>query len=104
MRTRRLVMILAVVAMVMGVMAPASAGDPKCSGFDFGGSMDSGWANHANHIIEQYILGLGLDTVDWNPSDDLDGGQVDSATVVAFAGTAGKGHLAAGDPPGASFC
>ncbi len=103
MRKRRLVMMLVVVAMVIGVMTPAAMAAPKCAD-DF---LGAGWDNHANHIIEQYLLGLGdpgVNAVDMPPNEELGGGQLDPATVIAFAGAAGRGHLAGGFPPGASFC
>ena len=52
MRKRRLVMILAVVAMVMGAMAPASAGGTACAGWN-----GTGWANHGSHITGDYVGG-----------------------------------------------
>ncbi len=77
MRRRRLIIMLAVVAMMMGAMAPASASDAAC----VDGGPTSDWDNHGSHILDQYIGG-----------DD---------------GNAGGGkpaHFGPGATPGATFC
>ena len=97
---RRVVVAAVIAAMLVLGLAPAAmAGEPTCAGLG-----ETGWENHGTHIIEQYIIDGDFDALTGNPSDELGGGQVDSTKVVANAGKAGKGHLAAGVAPGASFC
>ena len=77
---RRLVIMLAVVAMMMGAMAPASAGDAAC--VDGGIFAATDWVNHGSHIAGA-------------------GGYVDTF------GSAGGGlpaHFDGGVSPGATFC
>jgi len=89
MKTRKLAMILAVVAMVMGAMAPASAAGDKAACSDGGiyvPAQGSGWDNHGSHITGDYV----------HPASD-GGGPADGA----------KGHPAhsgSGLTPGATFC
>lgn len=73
-------MILAVVAMVMGVMAPASATEPACADFD-----GSGWETHGTgHIVGQYIATSG--------NASIHGEHTNPA------------HFNSEAPPGATFC
>ena len=53
---RRLVMMLVVVAMMMGAMAPASASEAACSGFS--GPIPV-IVNHGEHITRNYVIGTG---------------------------------------------
>ena len=93
MRRRRLVMMLAVVAILMGVMAPASAADPTCSG-TFGGALG---VVHGQHVFSDYATG---DVVVWPPA-----GQANAAGGAAVPGGPGPGfHFPNGFAPGASFC
>ncbi len=76
-------------------VALADPDGPRCAD-QFG----TGWANHAEHIIETYLLADAVD-VEWTPGDEL--GQLDPLKVVQNAGNAGSpGHRIVG--PGASFC
>ncbi|MCH7582341.1 MAG: hypothetical protein IIC72_06860 [Acidobacteria bacterium] len=83
MRRRRMIMILAVMGMVMGVMAPASAGGPQCADFD-----GSGWVNHGTHITDGYVNDAETDP--GNP------------TPPGVRGRAA--HIGVDAPPGATFC
>ena len=71
-------MILAVVAMVMGVMAPASAGEPTCAGEDLG---NGPIVNHGEHATEDY-----------------------ATPGVPGAVHGGPGHFGVAATPGATFC
>ncbi len=86
MRKRRLIIMLAVVAMMMGAMAPASAGEAAC--FDGGiFAPGVGWDNHGSHITGNYV----------NPGD-----------AGPAEGARGRPAHFGGDPgdptPGATFC
>ena len=85
MRKRRLIIMLTVVAMVMGAMAPASAGDAACVNGGIFAATD--WDNHGSHITGNYV----------NPGDP---GPAEGARgrPAHFGG-------GPGDPtPGATFC
>lgn len=86
----------AVLAAVMLAPTAANAG-PTCSG-----TLDI--ANHGEHIVADYITGLGRETMEWSPS----GGVVGEALAgngAAVPGAAGPGsHFVNGFAPGASFC
>jgi hypothetical protein len=73
----------------------ASAGTPTCS-------EEMGIANHGQHIVGDYVTGIGHEAMGWSPS-----GQVGAATAggAAIPGAPGAhGHMLAGIAPGASFC
>lgn len=96
MMKRRLITVLAVAAMMLGAMVvPAMAG-PTCSDV-------LPIENHGQHIIGDYVLGVGHDSLDWPPA-----GQVGDTGVnngVAVSGGPGPGHFTVdGLAPGASFC
>ena len=92
MRKRRLIMMLAVVAMVMGAMAPASAGAPQCS--DVGG-----FANHGDHITSDYVNPGGP-----GPAEGARGRPahftVPATPGATFCGTHGQGGDNANQPSG----
>ena len=82
---RRMVMMLAVVAMVMGVMAPASADEAACSGAALpNGVID----NHGQHITRDYV-----NDADTTPGDP---------TPPGVRGRAS--HSGSGLTPGSTFC
>ncbi len=74
-----MIMILAVAAMVMGAMAPASADDAAC--VDGGIFTATDWDNHGSHVT---------------------GGYATPGTPGAVQG--GPAHFAGGASPGATFC
>lgn len=80
------------------LLMPTSAGaSPTCS-------ETLGISNHGQHIVGDYVTGIGHDQMGWTPA-----GQVGS-TVAANGGAAVPGgpgpgfHFANGFAPGASFC
>ncbi|HEU4541053.1 MAG TPA: hypothetical protein VFR23_07990 [Jiangellaceae bacterium] len=61
-------------------------------------------ANHGEHIVGDYITGLGRETLDWSPSGGVVGDAL-AGTGAAVPGAPGPGsHFAHGFAPGASFC
>ena len=76
--------------------AAASAGTPTCSD-------TLGIAVHGQHIVGDYVTGIGHETLGWPPS-----GQVGTAVGgegPAIPGGPGPGfHFPNGFAPGASFC
>jgi hypothetical protein len=101
--------LLAVAAPILGVgllltvfalsssSGTVSAADPTCSG-------TLGIAVHGQHIVGDYITGIGGANLDWPPK----GGIVGEATGgegAAIPGGPGPGfHFPEGFAPGASFC
>jgi hypothetical protein len=77
---------------------PASAGTPTCSDV-------MGIAVHGQHIIGDYVTGLGGMTMGWPPSGGVVGAAVSGNGGVTIAGGPGPGfHFPNGFAPGASFC
>jgi hypothetical protein len=64
-----------------------------------------GIAVHGQHVLGDYVSGIGHGSLDWPPSG-ADVGEVTSANGgPAFAGGPGPGfHFLYGIAPGASFC
>jgi len=104
---RRSIVVTALAAVIAAFItafasAPASAaGSPTCS--------DLGIAVHGQHIIGDYVTGLGAilpgtGTLDWPPAGEV--GQTVSANGgPVITGGPGPGfHFMEGLPPGASFC
>ena len=79
------------------VAAPAAQAGPTCS-------TTLGIAVHGQHIVGDYVTGVGSGTLGWPPS----GGVVGAATGgqgAAIPGGPGPGfHFPNGFAPGASFC
>ncbi len=91
----------AAVGAVGGVVlfaAPASAGTPTCSD-------TLGIAVHGQHIVGDYVSGIGHTELGWPPKGGVVGAAVAAAGGVAVAGGPGPGfHFPNGVAPGASFC
>ena len=77
--------------------APASAQTPTCSG-------TLGIAAHGQHIVGDYVTGLGHENLSpWPPSGEV--GQAVAGEGAAIHGGPGPGfHFPKGFSPGASFC
>jgi hypothetical protein len=77
--------------------APAAAETPTCSS-------TLGIAVHGQHVVGDYVTGIGHDALGWPP----EGGEVGSAVAGSGATTAGGPgpgfHFLNEVPPGASFC
>jgi hypothetical protein len=101
---RRALVGVAVAAGAVGLLvAPAGAagagsGTPTCSD-------TLGIAVHGQHIVGDYVTGIGHMNLDWPPSDGVVGSTVSANGGVAIAGGPGPGfHFPNGFAPGASFC
>jgi hypothetical protein len=78
--------------LLVGLAGPAAAG-PTCSGV-------LPVEVHGQHIIGDYVTGVGMTNLDWPPA-----GQVGGGGGVAIKGGPGPGfHFQLGLAPGASFC
>ena len=78
------------------VAAPASAAGPTCS-------ETLGIANHGEHIVADYVTGLGRDNVGWPLNGRV--GADTGGEGAAVPGGPGPGfHFLNGVAPGASFC
>ena len=87
-----------VMALTMVTASGAQADGPTCS--DFFGAEDL-IANHGQHIIGDYVTGVGHGALDWPPNGQVGGGG--GAAVPGAA--AAHGHFdMPGLAPGASFC
>lgn len=92
---KRIITTLALAAAMLLTAAPAAlAGGPTCSD-------TLGIANHGQHVVGDYVTGIGHETLGWPPE-----GQVGGGGGVAVAGGPGPGfHFTIeGLAPGASFC
>ena len=64
-----------------------------------------GIAVHGQHIVGDYVTGIGSDTLDWPPSDQSIGQVVADNGGALIPGGPGPGfHFPNGFAPGASFC
>ena len=95
---RRLISAVSAGALALAVVAgPAAAGEPTCSD-------TLAIANHGQHIVGDYVSGIGHGTLDWPPSG-WDVGQTIAGSGAVVAGGPGPGfHFPEGIAPGASFC
>ncbi len=97
-RARRAAALAAALAGLAFGAAPASAGTPTCSDV-------MGIAVHGQHIIGDYVTGLGGMTMGWPPAGGVVGAAVSANGGVTIAGGPGPGfHFPNGFAPGASFC
>jgi hypothetical protein len=88
-------LILAV--LLMGASDTASAADPTCSG-----TLDV--AVHGQHIVGDYVTGIGRANIDWPPSGGVVGQAVAGQGAVIPGGPGPGFHFPEGFAPGASFC
>ena len=85
------------VAAFAALRGPAAAADPTCSGV-----LDV--AVHGQHVVGDYVTGVGRANLDWPPAGGVVG-QETGGEGVAVAGGPGPGfHFPNGFAPGASFC
>jgi hypothetical protein len=98
---KRTLLAAAVVSLVIATssgLAGASPEGPTCSG-------TLGIEVHGQHIVADYVTGIGHMDLDWPPSGGVVGQTVGSNGGVAIAGGPGPGfHFPNGFAPGASFC
>lgn len=76
----------------------AEASEPTCS-------TTLGIAVHGQHVVGDYVAGIGHDNLDWPPAGGLVGDAVSANGGAAVPGGPGPGfHFPNGFAPGASFC
>ena len=86
------------VAAVLVVSAAASAAAPTCSGSEI---IDV--AVHGEHVVGDYVTGIGHDLLEWPPAGQV-GGSVAGRGPVVVGGPGPGFHFVNGVAPGASFC
>jgi hypothetical protein len=95
-RARPALAVSGVLAVAALTAAPAGA-TPTCA-------VELGVAVHGQHVVGDYVTGLGRDTLTWPPAGAV-GGAVSGNGGVTVAGGPGPGfHFPNGVAPGASFC
>ena len=93
----RLALVLPMVAAAALIPASLASADATCSG-----TLDI--ANHGEHIVADYITGIGRDTLPWSPSGGVVGDAL-AGSGAAVPGAPGPGsHFVHGFAAGASFC
>ena len=99
MKVRLLVTAGAVASMAfMSIGGPAGAaeGSPTCSD-------TLGIEVHAQHIVGDYVTGIGRDTLGWPPNGQV-GDTIGGSGAVVRGGPGPAFHFVEGFAPGASFC
>lgn len=89
---RRSIVATALAVPALAVAAPAVA-EPTCSDV-------LPIANHGQHIVGDYVTGIGHDELDWPPNGQVGGG----GGVIVRRGPGPGFHFERGIAPGASFC
>ncbi len=94
----RLAILFSLLAALAAASAGSAAADPTCSG-------TLGIDVHGQHIVGDYVTGIGHTALDWPPSGGVVGDAMQGGGGVAVAGGPGPGfHFPNGFAPGASFC
>ena len=75
----------------------ASAADPTCSG-----TLDV--AVHGQHVVGDYVTGIGRGDIDWPPTGGVVGEAVAGEGAAVHGGPGPGFHFPNGFAPGASFC
>lgn len=75
----------------------AEAADPTCSG-------TLGIQVHGQHVVGDYVTGIGHDALGWPPSGSDIGGAIAGQGAVIPGGPGPGFHFPNGFAPGASFC
>lgn len=81
------------------LLAPtAASATPTCT-------EQLGTATHGEHVLYDYIIGVGRDSdVPWPPSGGLVGEILSESGGALVPGAPGPVHMSKGFAPGASFC
>jgi hypothetical protein len=89
---------IAAVVLALGLAAPAAA-SPTCAGV-------GGIANHGEHIVGDYVTGLGGigGGLGWPPGPEVGQTVAGNGGVVVRGGPGPGFHFPNGHAPGASFC
>lgn len=95
---RLLVSLTAAMALaIVAVAGPVAAGEPTCSA-------QLGIEAHGQHIIGDYVTGIGHESLDWPPSGGIVGRTIAGSGVVLAGGPGPGFHFPNNFAPGASFC
>jgi hypothetical protein len=95
-RTTQTLIVILTIGMLQIAAGAANASTPTCS-------EEMGIANHGQHIVGDYVTGIGHEEMGWSPAGQV--GQAIAGSGAAIPGApAAKGHFLAGIAPGASFC
>lgn len=95
---RRLVFLaVATTALTFTLVAPVVAGEPTCSA-------TLGIEAHGQHIVGDYVTGIGHESLDWPPRGGVVGRAIAGNGVVVAGGPGPGFHFPNGFAPGASFC
>jgi hypothetical protein len=95
-RTTRVAIVISAIGILLVVGGTASASTPTCSE-----QLDI--ANHGQHIVGDYVTGIGHEEMGWTPAGQV-GQAVAGSGAVSPGAPAAHGHFLAGIAPGASFC
>lgn len=95
---RRLALTAAVAAAALVVaVAPVSAAEPTCSA-------ELGIAVHGQHIVGDYVTGIGHGDLAWPPRGGVVRDAIAGSGAVLPGGPGPGFHFPNGFAPGASFC
>lgn len=95
-RTAQMLIVGVTIGVLQAAGGTAFAGTPTCSD-------EMGIANHGQHIVGDYVTGIGHEEMGWSPAGQV--GEAVAGSGAAMPGApAAKGHFLAGIAPGASFC
>jgi hypothetical protein len=86
-----------VVSTALLVPASAQAAEPTCSG-------TLGIAVHGQHVVGDYVTGVGHDALGWPPDGGVVGDAVGGSGAAVPGGPGPGFHFPNGFAPGASFC
>jgi len=82
---------------VATIAGPAAAASPTCSD-------TLGIANHGQHIVGDYVTGIGHESLGWTPSGGVVGDAIAGGGAMVPGGPGPGYHFPNGFAPGASFC
>ena len=88
--------LVAVVGLAVLTSSPAGA-EPTCAD-------TLGITVHGQHIVGDYVSGIGHESLEWPPSGGVVGAAVAGKGVVVAGGPGPGFHFPNGFAPGASFC
>jgi hypothetical protein len=88
---------LALIGVLFSSQSANAADQPTCSS-------ELGIVVHGQHIVGDYITGIGHQNLDWPPSGGVVGDAVGGNGPVVVGGPGPGFHFPNGFAPGASFC
>lgn len=85
-------------AVALLALPTAALAEPTCT-------EQLGTATHGEHVLYDYIIGVGRDSdVAWPPAGGVVGEVLREERGALVPGAPGPGHMSNGFAPGASFC